>query len=232
MTVSLLAKQGMVEAIATFILIFVGAGSIIANQQTGGASGLTGIALAHGFAIFVGVSATGHISGGHINPAVTIAFLITGRIKIEKAAVYIAAQLAGATIAALALLVVTAQEDRDAVSLGTPLLAGSVDLGAGIAIEAVLTFFLVFVIFQTAGHPRGPVVAPLAIGGTIMIDILIGGPLTGAAMNPARAFGPALVGGYFNVDHVAYWIGPILGGSLAALLSHYVIQRGGDEEEA
>ncbi len=232
MTVPLLAKQGILEAIATFILVFVGAGAIIANTQTGGASGLIGIALAHGLAIFVGVAATGHISGGHINPAVTISFLITGRIKIEKAAVYIVAQFSGATIGALALLLLTNEAARDATSLGTPLLGDGVDLATGIAIEAVLTFLLVFVIFQTAGHPRGPAIAPLAIGMTITIDILIGGPLTGAAMNPARAFGPALAGGYFDSDHVAYWIGPILGGAAAALLSHYVIQRGGDEEEA
>ena len=230
MTVPLLAKLGILEAIGTFILVFVGAGSIIAGAMSGVDMPLTGIALAHGLAIFVAVSATGHITGGHVNPAVTIAFLITRRITIDRAAVYVAAQLIGATVAALALFLLTNETARDAVSLGTPLLGDGVGLGAGIAIEAILAFLLVFVIFQTAGHPRGPAIAPLAIGMTITIDILIGGPLTGAAMNPARAFGPALVGGYFNSDHVAYWIGPIVGGSAAALLSHYVIQRGGDQE--
>ena len=228
-TIPVLAKHGILEAIATFTLVFAGAGSIIAANMSGVDMPLTGIALAHGLAIFIGVAATGHITGGHINPAVTIAFLVTGRIGPGRAAVYIVSQLIGATVGALALFLLTNDAARDAASLGTPLLADGVGLAEGIAIEAVLAFLLVFVIFHTAGHPRGPAIAPLAIGMTITIDILIGGPLTGAAMNPARAFGPALVGGYFNGDHVVYWVGPILGGSIAGLLSHYVIQRGGDQ---
>ncbi len=229
MTIPVLAKHGILEAVATFTLVFVGAGSIIAASMPGVDMPLIGIALAHGLAIFVGVAATGHITGGHINPAVTIGFLVARRITIDRAAVYIVSQLLGATIGALALFLLTNEAARDAASLGTPLLGDGVDPVTGIAIEAVLTFLLVFVIFQAAVHAKGPAIAPLAIGMTITIDILIGGPLTGAAMNPARAFGPALVGGYFNSDHIVYWIGPILGGSAAAGLAHYVLQRGDDQ---
>jgi aquaporin Z len=210
---------------ATFILIFIGAGAIMTSTATGGATGLTGIALAHGLAIFIGVAAMGHVSGAHINPAVTIGFLITRRIPVLNGGVYIVAQLVGAIIGALVLRAAFTSEIVAASSLGTPALGPGVTMMAGILLEAILTFILVTVIFQTAGHPQGPkVIAPLAIGFTITLDILMGGPLTGAAMNPARAFGPALVGGYW-ANHIVYWIGPIAGGALAALVAHHILQR-------
>lgn len=221
-----LARQAIAEGIATFVLIFIGAGSIIANSVAGGASGLIGIALAHGLAIFTGVAATGHLSGGHINPAVTIGFLITRRISLVSAVVYVIAQLIGAAIGGLLLRAVFADSAWSAagVHLGATELGGGVSFGTGVLVEAVLTFILVFVIFQTAGHPEGPkAIAPLAIGLTVALDILAGGPLTGAAMNPARAFGPALAGGYWG-NHLVYWIGPVVGGAVAALVAHFVLQ--------
>ncbi|MBI4328609.1 MAG: MIP family channel protein [Chloroflexi bacterium] len=219
-----LARQAIAEGIATFVLIFIGAGSIIANSITGGASGLIGIALAHGLAIFTGVAATGHLSGGHINPAVTIGFLITRRISLVTAVVYVIAQLAGAAIGGFLLRAVFPESAWQVAHLGATELGTGVAFGTGVLVEAVLTFILVFVIFQTAGHSEGPkAIAPLAIGLTVALDILAGGPLTGAAMNPARAFGPALAGGYWS-DHLVYWIGPVTGGAVAALVAHFVLQ--------
>ncbi|MBI4236101.1 MAG: MIP family channel protein [Chloroflexi bacterium] len=222
-----LGKQALVEAIATFVLIFIGAGSIVANAAAGTfGSGLVAVALAHGLAIFTGVAATGHISGGHINPAVTVGFLITRRISVRTAAVYILAQLVGAVVAGLLLRALFAEAvyAQAGVHLGATELGGGVSFATGTLVEAILTFLLVFVVFQTAGHPEGPkAIAPLAIGLTIAMDILAGGPLTGAAMNPARAFGPAVAGGYWG-NHLVYWIGPIVGGALAALVAHYLVQ--------
>jgi MIP family channel proteins len=227
-----LAKQGIAEAIATFILTFIGAGAIVITQFAPGASNLVGIALAHGIALFVAVSATGHVSGGHVNPAVTIGFLITGRITPITAVVFIVSQLVGAVVAGFLLLAVFPDAAVTATNLGTPTLAPSISFGVGILIEIILTFILVFVVFQTAAHTLGPkAIAPLAIGFTIAADILAGGPLTGAAMNPARAFGPALAGGYWD-DQLVYWIGPIIGGALAALAAHFVIQPGPEEPAA
>lgn len=222
-----LGKQALVEAIATFVLIFVGAGSIIANAASGGASGLVGVALAHGLAIFAGVAATGHVSGGHINPAVTIGFLVTRRIDFGTAAAFIIAQLVGAVVGALLLRAVFPQATWSAagVHLGATELSAGASFPIGVLVEGILTFILVFVVFQTAGHPEGPkAIAPLAIGLTVALDILVGGPLTGAALNPARALGPAVAGGYWN-NHLVYWVGPIAGAGVAALVAHYLIQR-------
>ncbi|HEV2440843.1 MAG TPA: aquaporin [bacterium] len=204
----------LAEVIGTFTLIFAGAGAIITNQMTHGGVGLLGIALAHGLAIAVMVSALGMISGGHFNPAVTCGFLVAGRIPAIRAAAYALAQLAGATLGGLALWVAYPHGPAVAVSLGTPSLAPDLSTTAGILLEAIGTFFLVTVIFGTAVHPGAPRIGGLAIGLTITMDILAFGPLTGAAMNPARAFGPALVAGVWS-NQLIYWIGPLIGGALA-----------------
>ncbi|HEY3246955.1 MAG TPA: MIP/aquaporin family protein [bacterium] len=217
-----LGKALLAEAVGTFTLIFIGAGSILADHLTAGKVGLTGIALAHGLAIGTMVLALGASSGGHFNPAVTLGFLMSGRLATARALAYMAAQLIGASIAALLLTVSFPEATRTAVHLGTPALATGVTPGVGIVLEAVLTFLLVFVIFGTAVDPRGPrMVAGLAIGLVITMDILAGGVLTGAAMNPARAFGPALVSNFWD-NHYVYWIGPFVGAGVAAL----VYQRG------
>ncbi|MBI2887828.1 MAG: aquaporin [Chloroflexi bacterium] len=214
-------KPAVAELIGTFGLIFMGAGSIIATRG----QDLTAIAFAHGLAIGLGVLALGKVSGGHFNPAVTIAFLITGRIGAGAAATYVVSQLIGAVLAGFALVYFLPPEAVGAAGLGNPELAKGVQFFNGLLVELVLTFFLVTVIFGTAVDPRGPnLIAGLAIGLTITMDILAAGPITGAAMNPARSFGTAVPGvalgmaGDFFANHLVYWIGPILGGALAALL--------------
>lgn len=208
-------QRGIAEFVGTFTLVFVGAGSIIAVH--GG--DLTAIALAHGLAIGVMVCAVGHISGGHFNPAVTFGFVVTRRIEPHLAALYWFAQLTAAALAAFLLQVVLPQSQTDAVNLGAPTLGPGVGAGAGIAIEAVLTFFLLWVVFATAVDPRGAfaTISGLAIGFTIALDILIAGPYTGGAMNPARAFGPQLAQDVWS-DGWVWYLGPLLGGAAAALL--------------
>ncbi len=213
------------EFIGTFALIFIGAGSIIASPTAPGVMGtLVGIALAHGLTIAVMASATGHVSGGHLNPAVTIGMLATGRIEATKAAGYIVSQVLGAIVAAFLLTITMPAEAVTAAKLGTPLLAPNVGLGAGIILEAITTFFLVFVIFGTAVDKRGPSMGALFIGLTVALDILAIGPLTGAAMNPARSIGPALIGGHMD-NFWLYWVGPIIGAVAAALVYHNVLLK-------
>jgi MIP family channel proteins len=197
--------SSIAEGIGTFTLIFIGVGAIHANP------GLLGVALAHGLAIAVMVSATGHISGGHLNPAVTFGAWVGGKIGTNDAVRYWASQLIGATAAAFVCLGLFG---RSVVVDGTPQLGGGTSAGAGIVIEAILTFFLVFVVFGTGIDSRGPKIGGLAIGLTVALDILFGGPLTGAAMNPARTFGPALAASFWEA-HYIYWIGPLIGGGLA-----------------
>jgi MIP family channel proteins len=207
-------KPCVAEFIGTFALIFVGVGAIHNDP------GLLGIALAHGLTIAVMVSATGAISGGHLNPAVTLGVLVGRRMELPKAVAYWIAQLLGAFVAGLLLLNLLGgglQSGADIVSRGTPDLASGVGVVRGTIIEAVLTFFLVFVVYGTAVDSRAPRIGGLAIGLTVALDILVGGPLTGAAMNPARTFGPALASAHWN-NHLVYWMGPMLGGALAGLV--------------
>jgi aquaporin TIP len=218
-------RRAVAEFVGTLTLIFIGVGSIVTAHQIEDPT-LIGIAIAHGLAIGVMVSAVGHISGGHFNPAVTFGFLITRRIRPAIAVVYWVVQLAAATIAALLLKGLLPGAATDAVNLGVPALGDGVNAAAGFGLEAVLTFFLVWVVFANAVDPGGAFksIAGLAIGLTITIDILFGGPFTGAAMNPARAFGPQLVG-----SHWAHWwvwyAGPLVGGALAALVYELLYLR-------
>jgi aquaporin Z len=209
-------RRAVAEFVGAFALIFIGAGSIVTANSIHDPS-LIGVAVAHGVTIAVMVSAVGHISGGHFNPAVTVGFLLTRRIKPALAVAYWIAQFGGAALAALLVRELLPRASSDAVHLGVPALGGGVDAGAGFALEAIFTFFLVWVVFATAVDPRGTFksIAGLAIGLTITIDILFGGPLTGAAMNPARAFGPQLVGSHWS--HAWVWYaGPVLGAAVAA----------------
>ncbi len=216
-----LSQKLVAEFIGTFALIFFGAGSICADQYLHGAGGLglLGIALAHGLAIGIMVSALGHISGGHFNPAVTIGIWVTKRLNTIDALLYWAAQLAGATAAAFLLKTVIPEDIWRAVSLGTPELARDFPVWAGMSLEAVTTFFLVLVVFATAVDEKGAFrsIAGFGIGLTITLGILVAGPFTGAALNPARAFGPALAATHW-AHHGVYWIGPLAGGFLAGLL--------------
>src|SRR6202165_5289492 len=199
-------RPWLAEFIGTFALIFVGVGAI----KTAGHDVL-GVALAHGLTIAAFVSATLHISGGNLNPAVTFGLLCGGHMTLATAIRYWSAQILGAFIAALICLGLFG---RDVVVMGTPQLAINLTAMQGILVEAILTFFLVFVVYGTAIDERGRGLAGFAIGATVTLDILFGGPLTGAAMNPARVFGPALASGFWKY-HLVYWIGPLLGGAFA-----------------
>ena len=214
-------KALVAEFIGTFTLIFAGVGAIAHLGGGDKSAALVGIAMAHGLAIAVMVSALGSISGGHFNPAVTFGLLIGGKIKPCQTAAYWAAQLAGAAVAAYLMGCILG---TPAVSGGTPDLGKGVTMGTGILIEAVMTFFLVLVVYGTAVDGRAPKVGGLFIGITILVDILLGGPVSGAAMNPARAFGPALASGHW-ANHMVYWVGPLIGGGLAGLIyGRFLIQ--------
>jgi MIP family channel proteins len=208
-------RRGAAEFVGAFALVFVGAGAILAAGPTA-EPGVVGIALAHGLVIAVMVSAVGHISGGHFNPAITLGFLVTGRLAPLIAIVYWIAQFAGA-IGAAALLRWIFADDTEA-SLGTPVLNPGIQPEAGLLIEAILTFFLVWVVFATMADPRGTFksIAGLAIGFTITLDVLMGGTLTGAAMNPARALGPELISNTWG-DFWIWYIGPFAGAVIAAV---------------
>ncbi|HST54446.1 MAG TPA: MIP family channel protein [Solirubrobacteraceae bacterium] len=218
-------RRAVAEFIGTFTLIFIGVGSIVTASSIHDPS-LIGVALAHGLAIAVMVSALGHISGGHFNPAITFGMLITRRITPRLGVIYWAAQLAGAAIAALLVKELLPHAATDVVKLGVPALGGGVNAGAGFALEAILTFFLTWVVFASAVDPRGTFksIAGLAIGLTITLDILFGGPFTGAAMNPARAFGPQLIGSHW-ADGWVWYAGPLVGASIAALAYEFLYLR-------
>jgi aquaporin Z len=219
-------KALVAEFIGTFALIFVGVGAIAANQITNGSLGLVGIALAHGLTIAVMVSATGAISGGHLNPAVTFGALLGRKITLVNAIGYIIAQCLAAIAGAFMIQQAMPAEALQAVNMGTPALGTGISSTLGLVMEIVLTFFLVFVVFGTAIDKRAPKVGGLFIGLTITLDILVGGPISGAAMNPARHLGPALLGGGLQ-DIWLYWMGPLIGGGLAALVYYYILEKNG-----
>ena len=208
------------EALGTFLFFFVGAGSVVLGDYLaingGTGPGLLGVALAHGLALAVLVSALGPVSGGHFNPAVTLAVWIMGRITPTRVALYLVAQLIGGLAAGLALKAVFA-DVWQASNIGTPSLGAEITPILGIGIEAILTTLLVLVVIGTAVDPRAPKIGGLAIGLAVAADILVGGPLTGAAMNPARWFGPAVAAGAYANWYV-WWIGPAIGATVAAMI--------------
>lgn len=213
-------QKAVAEFVATLALVFVGAGSVIvASNPPLSGSGLIGVAIAHGLVLAVMVSVVGHLSGGHVNPAVTVAAWVTGNIRTALAALYVVAQLAGGIVGALLLRWVFPADAWRRAALGAPLVNHQAGMTSGkaVVLEAILTFFLVFTVYGTAVDERGSFskIAGLPIGLVLTFDILAGGPLTGAAMNPARAFGPELVGGTWT-DWWVYWIGPVGGGVIAA----------------
>jgi MIP family channel proteins len=214
-----LGRRAAAEALAAFALVFAGCGAVVANVQYDGALGAVGVSLVFGLIIMVMVYATGHLSGAHINPAVTLAFTLSRHFPARDAAAYIAAQLAGATAAALALLAVWPDQPGE---LGATI--PSVGVGSAFVYELVLTAFLMFVIMAVATDTRAVgAAAAIAIGGTVGLDALFGGPVTGASMNPARSFGPALAAGEWS-DFWVYVLGPVVGAALGALA--YQLVRG------
>jgi MIP family channel proteins len=169
------------------------------------------------------VSAFGAISGGHFNPAVTVAVRLAGRIEWTHAAAYVVAQLVGAAAAGYLLLAVMPEAASKASFVGTPTLDPAISIAAGIAIEAVLTLLLVLTVFGTAIDARAPRLGGMAIGLAVAADVLMGGPLTGAAMNPARWFGPALASGQWD-NWFVWWVGPLIGAIVAAVIYRYALE--------
>jgi aquaporin Z len=206
-------RRGFAELVGAFALTFVGAGAVMTSGGN-----LLAVAAAHGLILAIMVSALGHISGGHFNPAVTFGFLVTGRIDPILAVLYWLAQLVGAALAALILKWIFPNAIVAQAKLGAPALSDQIAVAPGFVLEVVMTFFLVWVVFATAADPRGAFksIAGFAIGLTIGADILLGGPLTGAAMNPSRAFGPELAAWEW-ADAWIWYVGPLVGGGLAAL---------------
>jgi MIP family channel proteins len=205
------------------MLVFLGPGAAAVEAWAHGSVTPVGVALAFGFAILAGVYALGHISGAHFNPAVTTGFWIGGRFPRRDVLPYVAAQLAGASLAALLLRALLGDAARAGATIPT--------IGAlpGVALEGVLTFFLMLVIVAVATDARvAGAAAGLAVGLTVAVDALMGSPLTGASMNPARSFGPALVTGRWT-GHWIYWIGPLLGSALAVFTYDY-LRTGGSHE--
>ncbi len=218
-------KAYVAEFLGTFYLCFAGIAAILSTQPPiNSGAGLVGIALAHGLALSIAVSNFGGISGAHVNPAVTAGMLVTGRISPRMAGGYVVAQLLGASVAAALCKMIFPAEAVQQGNLGIPLPGFEVGTGTVLLVEAILTFLLVTSVFATAVDERGAGVkiGGFGIGLTVAFDILAGGPVTGASMNPARSFGPALVQGDFQL-HWCYWVAPLVGGVLAALLYHHVL---------
>jgi MIP family channel proteins len=228
-----LSQKLTAEFLGTFALIFFGAGAVCVDFQlrsnsTGGI-GLLAIALTAGLAIAIMVSALGHISGGHFNPAVTIGFWVTKRVNTLDALSYWLAQLLGATAAAFLLKLVIPVETWRTAALGTPTLMPDFPHWGGLTLEAVATFFLVLVVFATVVDERGTfrTIGGFGIGLTYALGILVAGPFTGGALNPARAFGPAFASNHW-LNQGVYWIGPLIGGFLAGLLYDSLFLRKSD----
>ena len=229
-------RSWFAEALATYALVFFGPLSVIVSASIFGPGltleGILLISFAHGSVIGLMVYAFGHVSGAHINPAVTIPMIITKKIGIKDGIGYIVFQIIGAILAAASLAVIMPDLGA-AVNFGTqggPSEHLNFNALSGFAAEAIFTFFLVLVIFMTAVHKKAPAgMYGLAIGGMIFLLHLVGVPLTGASMNPARTLGPALISGYWDF-HWIYWAGPIIGGIIAGLIMYYIFVKKAENE--
>jgi MIP family channel proteins len=206
-----LPRRAAAEGLAAFALVFAGCGAAVTNASYDGTLGTVGIALVFGLVIMVMVYATGHLSGAHINPAVTVAFTLTRHFPARDALAYVGAQVAGATAGALLLLAVWTDKPAN-LGATTPTVA----TGSALVYEIVLSAFLMFVIMAVATDTRAVgAAAAIAIGATVGLDALFGGPVTGASMNPARSFGPALAAGEWRGFWI-YVVGPLIGAAAGA----------------
>ncbi len=210
------------EFIGTALFVFLGVAAIVTNAASNNSAGLVGVALAHGVGIAVLITMTMPISGGHLNPAVSVSLWLAQKIDGRTLGQYVLAQILGAVVGALLVKGLYPTMAAKVTSLGTPQLAGTIGLFEGIGIEALLTFFLVSAVFGTAVSPQAPKVGGFGVGLAIFVGGLVSGPLTGASMNPARAFGPALVAWEWHGQAV-YWIGPLLGATVAGALWKFVL---------
>ena len=215
------------EFIGTFALVFVGSGAIMTARMSQSPAGLVEVALAHGLILGVMVSALMRISG-HFNPAVTLGMLATRRIEAMMAALYIVAQILGAVAAGYALKAGFPDAIFAATRGGGQAIALDITGGQAFLLEAIATFFLAFVVFGTAVDPKGPRIGGLAVGFVVAADILVIGPLTGASMNPARSFGPAVASGVYEAQ-LLYWFAPITGAVVASVLYEFLFMRRGRE---
>ena len=233
-------QQYFAEVLGTFVLVFIGAGAVVANAVSGGSIGILGIAIAHGLAIAAMVYAVGNVSGCHINPAITLSFLAARKINLRTAVSYIVSQLIGAALAGFALFIIFPIAPNS-LMFGATQLGDGVTSSIGILIELLLTFLLAFAIFAVATDKRNQtVITGLVIGMVLSMSIIVGGTSTGAALNPARSFGPlfgatlrelvdsvqytgigfdlvAVAAKYF-ANHYIYWIGPVAGALLALIV--------------
>jgi aquaporin NIP len=214
-----LARRAAAEGLAAFALVFAGCGAIVTDARYDGTLGTVGIGVVFGLIIMVMIYATGHLSGAHINPAVTLAFTLSRHFPRAEAAAYVAAQSAGAVVAALTLLAIWPDQPAQ---LGATV--PSVGVGSAFVYELLLTAFLMFVIVAVATDTRAVgAAAAIAIGGTVGLDAIFGGPVTGASMNPARSLGPALASGTWT-DFWVYLAGPFAGAAIGAFA--YQLVRG------
>lgn len=219
------------EAFGTFLFVFVGMASIVLGSVLTGGTTLVAVALAHGITLAVVVTAFAAISGGHINPAVTVGLWINRSIGTVQAVSYIVAQLVGAGLAGFFAKSIYPAASVAASGLGKPALGAGVDPVSGAVLEVVMTMVLVTAVFFTAVDPRAPKLGGLLIGFSIIGDILIGGPLTGAAMNPARWFGPAIAQMDFS-DAWVWIVGPVVGAAVVAALYRWVFSPAANAEAA
>ena len=216
-------KSYWAEFLGTFTLCFVGQGSIVVQKVIGHSDLLT-VAIAHGLALAVMISALGSVSGGHFNPAVTFGFVTTGRQSWTSAITYWVSQLLGAVVASVLLRAAVPGEAGDAVHYGAAAIAPGLGISQAFILEFVLTFLLVTSVWGTAVDPRAPRIGGFGIGLTVLMGILVAGPLTGGVFNPARAFGAALVSGTWD-HHWLYWLAPLLGGAAAARIYKSVVLK-------
>jgi len=221
-------RRFVAELLGTFTLVYFGCASIIANAFPEGRFGLVGVAVAHALALSIGVTAAMNISGGHLNPAVTIGLLVGRRVNFPTALVHLAAQVAAAVLAAFALKASFPHGVAKVVGYGVPSLNLNLTLAQGLFLEGLGTFFLVSAVYGTLVAPTAPKVGGFGVGLSLLFIIMAIGPLTGASVNPARALGPAIASGQWTAQLV-YWIGPIIGGILAALVWEFLLIDRGKE---
>lgn len=215
------AAPYLAEALGTFALVFAGPGAIAVDAASGGAVGTVGIGLSFGLVVMAMIVALGHISGAHINPAITAAMAAAGRIPWPKAAGYVAAQLVGASLAGLAIVAIVG--DAGDAGASAPRIGGT---DAALWSELILTFFLALIVFAVAtDHRVDGRHAAMAVGGYVAMAATAWGPIASASMNPARSFGPAVASGVWD-SHWVYWVGPIVGALLAAVVYELMRDEG------
>lgn len=226
-----ISRKLAAEFVGTFVFVIVGAGSSIGGALASNGNSEVGLlvaALGNGLGLAMAVSATMAISGGPLNPAVVLGLFVGGKLKAKDTLPYMIVEVTGATAGGLALVAFIPAVLGNAVAWGAPSLIGGLNVGQGIGIEALLTFVLVTAVYGTAVDQRAPKIGGLGIGLAVLADVLVAGPLTGAAMNPARAIGPMLAGLAAGVPFpwywYIYWVGPIIGAVSAGLVYHFVLE--------